>query len=524
MTDVRGMPARKAANLGAILGFAFLLGACGDQETLLSGGSSDQGNALAILLQDPDGQPVRHAQVRVRADTWTPGAALEMGTFADVLADSLGWAIISGIASGAYVVEAMQDSLVGTTGRIRVDQNVLSRIRLETGSSLVLQSADPSTTGFALRGLDRIGSPAGAGRFAFHQIPRAVLEIETRYPGRVAVNLLPPLHPGTRAVVLVMGDSLRLDSGSMAGLSIPAASGNLFAITNVDLVPNGLSANAQRRLQDGTWATVPSSLRLDSTFGGMFRLTNGSGFSHPQELRWNVWQGRPRELFDFAADGSDTTGFPNPTLNGALRLVDTTGPFVRLDSTQSIQWGLALMDSMPEGAVEIRFRPGPGFQRGHAYSLFANDASRLGIGYLRGMLYFVKGTDFLHRWITSPPDQLLERRWYNILATWGPQGTTLSIDGNLVGWSADISGYSPGTSTVQQLSLYSGAKSGCCLEPLGIVSPQRLDGDIASVHIYDKQPVLWRTLQPKTCQDSVAGDLRARCGATITPRDFDILH
>ena len=523
MTDLLGKHARKAALLWGILAVASILGGCDDQETT-TGGSSDQGNALAILLRDPDGRPARHAQVRVRPDSWTPGAALEKGMFADVLADSFGRAFIGGLAAGTYVVEAIQDSLVGSTGRIRLDQSIWARIQLETGSSLVLQSDDPSATGFALRGLSRIGTPTGAGRFEFLQIPKAALEIESRYPGRVAVNILPPLRPGTRAAVLVAGDSLRLDSGTVAGISIPAVSGNLFGTTDVDLVPKGLSVTTERRLLDGTWATTPSPLRLDSTFGGVFRLASGTGFSNPQGLRWNLWQGRPRELFDFAADGSDTTGFPSPTLNGASQLSDMSGPFLRLDSTNSIDWGLSLMDSIPEGAAEIRFRPGPGFQRGHAYSLFSNDAGRLGIGYLRGMLYFVKSTAFVHRWVTSPPGQLLERRWYDILATWGPQGMTLSVDGNLVGWSLDLSGYSPGTNTAQMLGLRSGAKSACCMEALGIVSVQKLDGDIASVHLYDKQPILWSARQPRQCPDSVAGDLRARCGNSETPRDFEILH
>lgn len=509
--------------LGAVLGgLAGILGACDDPS---AGGTSDQGNALAIVLRHPDGRPAAHAQIRVRADSWTPGAPLVKGRFADLLADSLGQVTIDGMDEGTYVVEAMQDSLVGSTGRIHLDHPQSTGIHLERGSSIILRSSDPSATGFALRGLSRVGTSVGDGRFEFRQIPTAALEIETRYPGRVALNLLPPLRPGSLAEVIVQGDSLRLDSGALAGASIATSAGNRFEIPFlVELVPTGLDAIPERRLDNGDWALSLSSVRLDSTFGAEYRLRNGTSTSHPQRLRWNLWDGKPKEIFDFAADGTDTTGFPNPTLNGASRLSDTYGSFLRLDSTQSIDWGLALMDSIPQGAVEIRFRPGPGFQRGHAYSLFSNDAARIGIGYLRGMLYFVKGANEIHRWVTSRPNQLLEGRWYDILATWGPQGATLSVDGNLVGWSADVSGYSPGSNTVQMLSLRSGAKTGCCLEPLGIVSPQRLDGDIASIHIYDKQPILWSARLPHQCADSVAGDLRARCGESTTPRDFEILH
>jgi hypothetical protein len=524
MTEFGKFLGRTTTVPAGVLGLAFLLGACGG-DPAISGGSSDQGNAVKIVLNDPDGRPVRHAEVRVRADSWTPGSPLEKGRFADALTDSLGRVVVTGLGDGGYVVEALRDSLVGSTGTIVLDDGTVSaNLVLEKGSSLVLRSSDPGATGFAVRGLDRTALALGGGRYQFQSIPRATLRIETRFAGRISLNTLPALRSGSHAEAVVAGDTLKLESGSFAGLAIPAVSGNLFANTTLDLVPAGLAANPQRRLDDGNWVTTASSLRLDSTFGGVFRLTNGSWSSEPTALQWNLWQGRPRELFDFAADGTDTTGSPDPTLDGAARLTDSTGTFLRIDSTQSVDWGLSLMDSLPEGAVEIHFRPGPGFRDDRAYSILSNNVSRLGIGYLRGMLYFVKSADFVHRWVTSPTGQLRERRWYRILATWGPQGMTLSVDGNLVGWSADVSGYSPGANSASVLTLRSGAKDSCCLEVLGIVSPQKLDGDISAIHLYTQQPIVWGARLPRQCPDSVAGDLRSRCGAGDTPRDFEILH
>lgn len=512
--------------LAIILAVSLPLSSCGEGTSPdHAGGSSDQGNTLAVVVRDTLGMPVGKARVRVRPESWTPGAPLAESTFADVWADADGRILVGGLNAGAYVVEAFRDSIVGASSVLRLSRDTVQvPLLLERGSSLLLGSSDPTTTGFALRGLDRPPTAAGPGKFLFPLLPRTTLRIETRSPRGASVNVLPPLKPGTLAEALVQGDTLHLVSGSLADISIPAVSGNLFSATTVDLVASGMAASAQRIREDGTWAPSASSLRLDSTFGGVFRLTDGSWTSTPKRLLWNLWSGKPREIFDFVADDSDTTGFPSPTLLGARRLEDSSGRFLRLDTTQSVEWGLALLDTIPQGALEIHFRPGPGFRRESAYSLVSNEGSRLGIGFLRGMLYFVKGTDFLHRWITSPPGQLLERRWYRILATWGPQGMTLSVDGNLVGWSTEVSGYSPGTATVAQLRLKSGAKDSCCMEPLGIVSPQRLDGDIAALHLYEQQPIVLGSGVPRACPDSVAGDLRARCGSTTTPRNFQVLY
>lgn len=519
MTEVVPSLGRMPSSCAGLLALVFLLASCDDGQSPPStaGGSSDQGNAIALEVRDVRGIPVGHARIRVRPDSWTPGVPLLDSNFANAVADANGQALVSGLKDGSYVIEALRDSLVGATGSLELERGTVSaRLVLEAGSSLVLGSADPSTTGFALRGLDRVGILAGPGKFRFHLVPRTPLRVESRSPGRTSVHRLPALTPGTQAEAILAGDTLQLVSGSLADIAIPAVAGNLFARTTLDLVPQGSTAIAQRRLDDGTWSPVGASLRLDSTFGGMFRLAQGSWTTPPEFLHWNLWNGRPKEIFDFAADGTDTTGFPPPTLLGATRRTDASGSFLRLDSTQSVDWGLALLDTIPEGALEIRFRPGSGFRRDGSYSLVSNDASRLGIGYLHGLLYFVKSTDYLHRWITSPPGQLLEDRWYRILATWGPQGMTLSVDGTLVGWSTEISGYSPGTATVAQLGLKSGAKDSCCLEVLGLVSPQRLDGDIASVHLYAQQPIVLGAGFPRQCPDSVAGDLLARCGSSST--------
>lgn len=516
MTELVPSLGRMPPSCAGLLALVFLLASCDDGQSppTTAGGSSDQGNALAVELRDSLGRPVGNARIRVRPDSWTPGVPLLDSNFANVVADADGRALVSGLKNGSYVIEALQDSLVGATGSLElVGDTVSARLLLEAGSSLVLGSTDPSTTGFALRGLDRVGILAGPGKFRFHHLPRTPLRIESRSPGRTSIHLLPALTPGSDAEVLLVGDTLQLVSGSLAGIAIPAVSGNLFSKTTLDLVPPGLSATAQRRLGDGTWTPVGASLRLDSTFGGVFRLAQGSWSTPPEFLHWNLWNGRPKEIFGFAADGTDTTGSAPPTLLGASRQSDSTGSFLRLDTTQSVDWGLTLTDSIPEGALEIHFRPGPGFPSDSAHTLMSNDASRLGIGYLRGMLYFIKSTDQLHSWVTSPPGQFLEKRWYRILATWGPQGMTLSVDGTLVGWSTDVSGYSPGTGSVELLRMKSGANSSCCLDALDIYFPQRLDGDISSVHLYSQQPIVQGSGLPLQCPDSAAGDPRARCGS-----------
>lgn len=526
MTELVASRRRVPSSCACLLSLVVLLGSCDDGQPpppTTAGGSSEQGNALAVELRDGLGRPVGNARIRVRPDSWTPGIPLVDSNFADVVADANGRALVSGLRDGSYVIEALRDSLVGATASIELERGTVSaQLLLEAGSSLVLGSTDPSTTGFALRGLDRVGTLAGPGKFRFHHLPRTPLRIESRSPGRTSLHLLPALTPGSSAEALVVGDTLQLVSGSLAGIAIPAVSGNFFSKTTLDLVPPGLAAIAQRRLDDGTWTPVGASLRLDSTFGGVFRLAQGSWTTPPEFLHWNLWNGRPKEIFDFAADGTDTTGFPPPTLLGATRQTDSTGSFLRLDTTQSVDWGLALTDSIPEGALEIQFRPGPGFRRDSSYSLVSNEDSRLGIGYLRGMLYFVLSSFEKNRWIVSPSGQIPENRWYRILATWGPQGMTLSVDGTLVGWSTEVSGYSPGGATVAQLSMKSGAKDSCCLLPLDIFSPQRLDGDISSVHLYAQQPIVHGSGLPRPCPEWVPGDPFSQCGST--PRKAEGLN
>jgi len=511
------------ALLGGILGSG-----CTDNPATpaVTGGSSEQGNALELAIADASGKAVAHAVVKVRPRDWTVGEPLVAGRFANTSTDAQGRVRIDSLHAGLYMVEAVRDSLLGAAP-IKIDRlsdnQQASRISLTmaTGSSLVLDGLAGADL-VALAGLDLSPRTLDDGRIEFAPLPanRFDLVVRDTVPARIVT--LPPFEPGSRAVATITNGGLQLDSGTVWNLPAARTAIPLLGAQMVELVPTGSVLSLERLDSQGQWSKMPGgSILADSSQGGWYRLSGNAATGAPAFLQWTIWDTPPGLLFGYEVGGSDSLAAPAMANHGARPLADADGSFLRMDSTQWVDFGVVLKDSIPQGSLEFQFRPGAGFSSSKAYLLVGMESSRLSVGYLKGSLFLLKSTDAIHRWTMTRPGQLTEDRWYTILASWGPQGMTISIDGRLEAWNADVTGYSPGIADTSTLHLVSGRKSStCCTEALGLVSPLKLDGDIAGLRLRPRQPILWKTPSPHSCPDSTTGDLRARCGIATTPRIF----
>lgn len=66
---------------------------------------------------------------------------------------------------------------------------------------------------------------------------------------------------------------------------------------------------------------------------------------------------------------------------------------------------------------------------------------------------------------------------------------TLALDGRLIAWSSDISGYH--SATAQRNNLRIGGKSNCCMEPERVTSAINASGSYRYLRLRFKQPKVW---------------------------------
>ena len=134
------------------------------------------------------------------------------------------------------------------------------------------------------------------------------------------------------------------------------------------------------------------------------------------------------------------------------------------------------------------------------------------IGYLRGLLFFQKGQDNVHHFVTSRLGQLQASRWYSIQATWCPLGMVLSVDGTPVAWSSDSSSYQRDARSDTSDLISIGHKDYCCMDALRITRPMQGAGDYSDIQFLKTQADAWNDGKAHACPDSVGGDILARCG------------
>lgn len=226
-------------------------------------------------------------------------------------------------------------------------------------------------------------------------------------------------------------------------------------------------------------------------------------------------------VFDFQDTGSTffdlTKRFP-AKVRGASWHKDEEGFYLHSQGTATVNFGELIKDGSKEGSVTIRFRPDTNFANARdtaVRTLFGNNGSRCHIGWVKGQLFFQKGHDNIHRFIASDTGMLKESRWYTIQATWGAQGMTLSLDGQLVAWSNDISPYHAAPPSYGN-DLMIGGKTACCMEPQQIsqYSPNLTTaGSYRLVKIGRKQPDIWNDHTAHACKE-LSGLTSPSCGVT----------
>lgn len=206
-----------------------------------------------------------------------------------------------------------------------------------------------------------------------------------------------------------------------------------------------------------------------------------------------------------------------PVLKGAqaLRFGDTS--FLRVTPGKWAILGAVIPDSTAQGTVNFSFRPGSQFDRDSAWSLLGDQGGRLHIGFLKGIVFFQKNTQSIHRFATSDTGQLGENRWYRISASWGPLGMILSVDGVLVAWNADTTFYQRDVST-DTVHLFSvGHKEACCMEALRITRSMQGAGDYSNIQFLETQTDPWGDGAAHACPDSTSASLLPRCGFEAAP-------
>lgn len=179
---------------------------------------------------------------------------------------------------------------------------------------------------------------------------------------------------------------------------------------------------------------------------------------------------------------------------------DETGFFLEASATSGANFGNLIPDGAKEGSVEIQFKPSETFTSVPARTIFGNDGSRVHIGWVDGQLFFQKGHDNIHRFVTSDTGMLKDRNWHKIVATWGKQGMTLSLDDQLVAWSNDVSAYHQGPPQAPYGNdLKIGTKTWCCMEPLRITRDLAPSGSYRFLKFTFKQPRIWEDEAPRAC-------------------------
>jgi|GEM_PF-6768321 len=506
---------RDARMRASFLGIAFALVGCNDASTgsePLAGGSSDQGNAVRIAVTDRFCRPLAGAVVKLRRFDWISGGSLEAGRYADGRTDAQGRLEFDSLFSGDYRIEAYDDSLEGVSATISVNNEVEVDVVAKPAATIVLDGLASGRTA-ALQGVDRPMELLPDGRIQFRHAPAVPLSVIVQGGSSETIVVLPPASVGSRIVFDIAGSEVRVDSGKIGSIDPSLFSTNLVGAQVIDFHVSDLSRFVQGMGPDGAWNAISNPLTVDSVQAGWFRLAGDGWTSAATRLRWMAWPFLPGLRYGWEANGADSLDATSMTSNGAILATDTSLAYARMDTTQWIDFGSIADTSIAEGSLEFLFRPGAGFSPDKAYLLLGQDGARLSVGYLRGSIFFLKSTDYTYRWAITRPGQLSENRWYRILATWGPQGMTISVDDTLRAWNADVTGYSRGSGDTSQLHLVSGKKSSaCCMEGIGIRSPLKLDGDIASIRMRDLQPMVWKIKSPHACPDSVAGDLLQRCG------------
>lgn len=209
-------------------------------------------------------------------------------------------------------------------------------------------------------------------------------------------------------------------------------------------------------------------------------------------------------VFDFQDTGRtilDRSKRHVATTSNAPWARDDAGIFsLEASSTSDANFGNLIPDGAKEGAVEIHFKPSATFTGVPARTIFGNDGSRVNIGWVAGQLFFQKNHDNIHRFVTSDTGMLKDQEWHKIVATWGPQGMTLSLDDQLVAWSNDVSAYHQGPPQAPYGNdLKIGTKTWCCMEPLKITKDLAPSGSYRFLKISFKQPEIWEDKAPRAC-------------------------
>jgi len=200
---------------------------------------------------------------------------------------------------------------------------------------------------------------------------------------------------------------------------------------------------------------------------------------------------------DTGATFHDSTGKFPATASKASWNSDSAGFFLKAPTSSIVDFGDLVKDGTSEGSVELLFRPDSAFRSIPARTIFGNDGGRIHIGWANGQIFFQKNHDNLHRFISSDTGLLKDLAWHRILATWGPQGMTLALDGRLIAWSSDVSGYH--SATTQSNNLRIGGKSHCCMEPELVTSAINASGSYRYLRLGFKQPKVWSDSTAHAC-------------------------
>lgn len=177
----------------------------------VSGGVSDQGNAIEVAVSDPGSKPLVGATVRIRPSDWVRGSAVAAGRMRDGRTDSLGRFRCERLPQGDYILEAVGDSLVGALALAAPQGVATLAVRADRGASIVLYGL-VSGWNVALKGLERTFEPQEDGGIRFSNLPSIPISVRINTTDSTKVLALPAPDPGSTRAYSAQGGRVELDN------------------------------------------------------------------------------------------------------------------------------------------------------------------------------------------------------------------------------------------------------------------------------------------------------------------------
>lgn len=169
-----------------ILGACELSGCFGDQGDAVAGGSSDQGNAIAVRVLDRFGVPVANARLEVVPAGWMSASMPDSGGYV-ARTDFQGNAVVE-VTPGNYAVQGQEGFLRGLAELGVSGDTVNATLWLRAASDVVGRLSESGVDTLFVPGTRRFGIVGVDGRFRIDSLPSGADVLSTRDGRRILLD------------------------------------------------------------------------------------------------------------------------------------------------------------------------------------------------------------------------------------------------------------------------------------------------------------------------------------------------